>query len=187
MPASKSCGPRTISASKRRRRPTSPPTSLRPAATRRSRPTFAASGGWMPVVRLHSSVNSEPEAAAGEGVEGTPRVVTAANGVKFLAWDFNDIDVSGANDPLNRLDFWLDRRRGPSPTATSGPTPQTCGRWRFPSRTRRIRAGDLCPRPSSLSRCAGRIKGGVGQREGQRRRGGQGERSNSNRRISKQD
>jgi hypothetical protein len=40
-------------------------------------------------------------------VLGVPRVVTGTNGLKFLAWDFNDVDVSAANDPLNRLYFWV--------------------------------------------------------------------------------
>ena len=58
---------------------------------------------WSPVVRLHTSINNEPEAAPGRGVIGTRRIVTGANGVQFLAWDFNDVDVSAANDPLNRI------------------------------------------------------------------------------------
>ena len=62
---------------------------------------------WSPVVRLHSSVNNEPEPAPGRGVIGTRRVVAGANGVHFLGWDFNDVDVSAANDPLSRVYFWV--------------------------------------------------------------------------------
>jgi hypothetical protein len=62
---------------------------------------------WSPVVRLHSTTNNEPEAAPGRGIVGTRRAVTGANGVQFLAWDFNDVDVSAANDPLNRIYFWV--------------------------------------------------------------------------------
>jgi hypothetical protein len=62
---------------------------------------------WAPVVRLHSSTNNDPEAAPGRGTVGTRRVVTGANGIQFLAWDFNDVDVSAANDPLNRIYFWV--------------------------------------------------------------------------------
>ena len=62
---------------------------------------------WSPAVRLHWSLNNEAEAAPGQGVLGVPRVVNGANGVRFLAWDFNDVDVSAANDSLNRLYFWV--------------------------------------------------------------------------------
>ncbi len=61
---------------------------------------------WRPVVRLHRSLNNDPE-QPGSMVTGIPREVTAENGVRFLAWDFNDIDVSLAQDPLNQLFFWV--------------------------------------------------------------------------------
>ncbi|MGE5603640.1 MAG: YncE family protein, partial [Nitrososphaerales archaeon] len=74
-------------------------------------PDIILGGGGAPTVRLHASLNNEPEAAPAVpgdgGLPGVPRVVTAANGVRFLAWDFNDVDVSQANDPLNRLYFWV--------------------------------------------------------------------------------
>lgn len=70
-------------------------------------PAIVMTTGWSPTVRLHWSLNNEPEGAPGVGLVGTARVVTAANGVKFLAWDFNDVDVSLANEPLNRLYFWV--------------------------------------------------------------------------------
>ena len=57
-------------------------------------------------VRLHRSLNSDPE-QADSTVLGEPRVLTTGTGVKFLAWDFNDVDVSATQDPLNRLYFWV--------------------------------------------------------------------------------
>ena len=59
---------------------------------------------WSPVVKLHHSLNVDPE-KPGTTVVGQPRTVTV-NGISFQAWDFNDVDVSAARDPLNRLYFW---------------------------------------------------------------------------------
>lgn len=70
-------------------------------------PDMPRATGWLPTVRLHTSLNNEPEVAPGSGVLGVSRVITGTNGIQFLAWDFNDIDVSLANDPLNRLNFWV--------------------------------------------------------------------------------
>lgn len=75
---------------------------------------FAAGGkqalsptlSWRPVVRLHRSLNNAPE-LPGSTVTGTAREVSAENGVRFLAWDFNDVDVSLARDPLNQHFFWV--------------------------------------------------------------------------------
>lgn len=61
---------------------------------------------WRPTVRLHRSLNNDPE-QPGSTVTGAPREVTAENGVRFLAWDFNDIDVSLARDPLNQIFLWV--------------------------------------------------------------------------------
>ncbi len=61
---------------------------------------------WRPIVRLHRSSNNDPE-APGSTVVGTPRTITVEGGLRFLAWDFNDIDVSLARDPLNQLFFWV--------------------------------------------------------------------------------
>ena len=68
---------------------------------------IAPDAGWSPAVRLHWSAGNEAEAAPGQGMLGAPRPVSGANGVTFLAWDFNDVDVSAANDSLNRLFFWV--------------------------------------------------------------------------------
>lgn len=61
---------------------------------------------WRPTVRLHWSVNSEPE-QVGSTVIGQSRAVATGTGVQFLAWDFNDVDVSLAQDALNRIYFWV--------------------------------------------------------------------------------
>ena len=68
---------------------------------------IAPDAGWSPAVRLHWSTGNEAEAAPGQGMLGAPRSVSGANGVTFLAWDFNDVDVSAANDSLNRVFFWV--------------------------------------------------------------------------------
>ena len=62
---------------------------------------------WSPTVRLHRSLNTDTEGEPVRGIIGTRRTVTAANGVKFLAWDFNDVDISDAREPLNKLYFWV--------------------------------------------------------------------------------
>jgi YVTN family beta-propeller protein len=67
--------------------------------------------GWLPTVTLHRSLNAETENLAGTGLSsagvGMPRTVTTEEGLKFLAWDFNDVDVSAAQDPLNKIYFWV--------------------------------------------------------------------------------
>jgi YVTN family beta-propeller protein len=68
---------------------------------------IAPNSSWDPTVRLHWSLNNEPESAPGAGIIGVPREVQGANGVRFLAWDFNDVDISPANDSLNRMTFWV--------------------------------------------------------------------------------
>ncbi len=68
---------------------------------------FAPDVAWSPTVRLHWALNHEPEPPTGSGLIGTPRIVNATNGTRFLAWDFNDVDVSPAQDALNKLFFWI--------------------------------------------------------------------------------
>jgi hypothetical protein len=58
------------------------------------------------VVRLHWSLNSETEPDFSRTIVGTPRVTTA-DGLTYLVWDFNDVDVSLARDPANRYYFWI--------------------------------------------------------------------------------
>jgi hypothetical protein len=61
---------------------------------------------WSPVVRLHWSLNADTEREGESGLSGTPRTVTE-DGISFLAWDFNDVDIRAAQDPLNRIYFWV--------------------------------------------------------------------------------
>ncbi len=68
--------------------------------------SFAPDVAWKPTVRLHWSINNEPE-RVGSAILGRPRVLTTGTGLQFLAWDFNDVDVSAARDPLNRLYLWV--------------------------------------------------------------------------------
>jgi hypothetical protein len=62
---------------------------------------------WTPTARLHWSLNADTEKMPGMGIVGVPRTITASNGVKFQAWDFNDVDVSAARESLNKLYFWV--------------------------------------------------------------------------------
>lgn len=54
-------------------------------------------------VRLYEAVNNGPlqEIASGN------RVMETRNGITFPTWQFNDVDVSAARDPNNRLFFWV--------------------------------------------------------------------------------
>jgi YVTN family beta-propeller protein len=61
---------------------------------------------WQPVVRLYTSLNTDVGPLEGEGTPGTPRSVTE-DGITHLVWDFNDVDVSAAQDPQNKLYFWV--------------------------------------------------------------------------------
>ncbi len=54
-------------------------------------------------VRLWRALNNNPAANV---ASGTRRLVTR-NGVTFPVWDFNDIDVSAARDPLNKYYFYV--------------------------------------------------------------------------------
>jgi hypothetical protein len=62
---------------------------------------------WTPTAKLHWSLNADTEKTPGTGIAGVPRTLTASNGVRFQAWDFNDVDVSAARETLNRLYFWV--------------------------------------------------------------------------------
>jgi hypothetical protein len=64
---------------------------------------------WSPTLRLHQSMNADTETAEAYGSApiGVSRVITSENGVHFLAWDFDNVDVSAAQDSLNKLYFWL--------------------------------------------------------------------------------
>jgi hypothetical protein len=56
-----------------------------------------------PTVRLYRASNNEPSRPI---AVGTRRVVTSGT-LSYPVWEFNDIDVSGANDPGTTLYFWV--------------------------------------------------------------------------------
>jgi hypothetical protein len=64
---------------------------------------------WSPTLRLHQSLNADTETAEAyrSAPIGISRVITSENGVRFLGWDFNNVDVSAAQDSLNKIYFWL--------------------------------------------------------------------------------
>lgn len=62
--------------------------------------------GWTPTVRLYVALNTDVGPLVGQGLVGTPRAVTEG-GLTFLVWDFNDVDVSVARNPANKLYFWV--------------------------------------------------------------------------------
>ena len=57
---------------------------------------------WNPTVRLWAALNADP---ARRVAVGQKRMVTA-DGRTFPVWDFNDVDVSAARDPANKLTFF---------------------------------------------------------------------------------
>lgn len=59
-----------------------------------------------PVVRLHWSVDNGIDQSFAETPIGIPRVIMAPD-VSWQMFDFNDIDVSPANDPQTHMYFWL--------------------------------------------------------------------------------
>jgi hypothetical protein len=64
---------------------------------------------WSPTLRLHRSNNADTETAESYGSApiGVSRAITSENGVRFLAWDFDNVEVSAAQDSLNKIYFWL--------------------------------------------------------------------------------
>jgi hypothetical protein len=58
---------------------------------------------WEPVVRLWAARNAEP---ARPIAIGEKRFVET-EGRRFPVWDFNDVDVSAAQDPQNKLTFFV--------------------------------------------------------------------------------
>ncbi len=64
-----------------------------------------ADAAWQPLVRLHSALNNNVNERAEQSMVGNPR---AAAPDAYRVWDFNDIDVSAARDPQNKLYFWLE-------------------------------------------------------------------------------
>jgi hypothetical protein len=60
-----------------------------------------------PVARLHAAVDNGVDDGREMAPVGTTRTYSA-NGLSWLAYDFNDIDVSVANDPAHRITFWTE-------------------------------------------------------------------------------
>ena len=57
---------------------------------------------WDPIVHLWAAQNGSPAHVVATG----QKRLLSQGGSTFPAWDFNDVDVSAARDPLNRLYFW---------------------------------------------------------------------------------
>ncbi|MBX6771614.1 MAG: hypothetical protein IRY83_07800 [Chloroflexi bacterium] len=55
------------------------------------------------IVRLYRAVNNGPLELVGSG----DKVVQTRGGITFPTWQFNDVDVSPARDPRNRIYFWV--------------------------------------------------------------------------------
>lgn len=66
-----------------------------------------------PAARLHWALNNGVNPAAERAPRGAPRTVSAG-GLTWLVYDFNDIDISPANDPANRLYFWVEVEGAPT-------------------------------------------------------------------------
>ena len=62
----------------------------------------AICSSWTPTVKLWRSLNNGVEQQVGTGVLGT---ATAPSGQTYNVWQFNDVDVSAANDPVNKYYF----------------------------------------------------------------------------------
>ena len=67
---------------------------------------FAPGTANLPQVRLHWSLNQGVDETGGAGLAGSLREVVA-NGIRYAVWDFNDLNVSAARNPDNRINFWL--------------------------------------------------------------------------------
>ncbi len=59
---------------------------------------------WEPRVFLYRALNNDVGVKVGEG---TKRVVKS-QGLKYPVWDFNDVVVSPARDPKNKIHFWAE-------------------------------------------------------------------------------
>jgi hypothetical protein len=57
---------------------------------------------WDPIVHLWAAQNGSPAHVVATG----QKRLLSQGGSTFPAWDLNDVDVSAARDPLNRLYFW---------------------------------------------------------------------------------
>jgi YVTN family beta-propeller protein len=63
--------------------------------------------GAGPSARLNWSLAADTQ-ALGASAPGAPRVIsTGPGGLRYLVWDFNDVDVSAAQDSLRPQYFWV--------------------------------------------------------------------------------
>lgn len=60
---------------------------------------------WSPTVRLWRSLNNEPGEMVGVGRKSSGHYFAGNRAIP--TWEFNDVDVSAARDPGNRLFFWV--------------------------------------------------------------------------------
>ena len=60
---------------------------------------------WSPTVRLWRSLNNQPAEMIAVGRKSTGHYF--AGGRSIPTWEFNDVNVSAARDPRNRLFFWV--------------------------------------------------------------------------------
>ena len=58
---------------------------------------------WEPTVRLWAALNAEPA----RPIAVAEKRMLDTGGRVFPVWDFNDIDVSAARDPFNKLSFYV--------------------------------------------------------------------------------
>ncbi len=58
---------------------------------------------WEPTVQLWGALDNQPVQLLGAGQK---RMLTGG-GRRFPAWDFNDVDVSAARDPANKMTFFV--------------------------------------------------------------------------------
>lgn len=58
---------------------------------------------WEPTVRLWGALNAEPARPIAVG----EKRMLVTGGRSFPVWDFNDVDVSAARDPSNKLSFYV--------------------------------------------------------------------------------
>ena len=75
---------------------------------------------YSPQVSLVAAINDRPGEVVAEGVK---RLVTV-DGRTFPVWEFNDVDVSAAEDPANRIYLWLRVADGLEPDERSRAEPR---------------------------------------------------------------
>jgi hypothetical protein len=72
-----------------------------------TRETIPARLSFLPVVRLHWSLNDGPDLAGNDAPVGKWRLIQTPWSTYYL-WDFPDIDVRAAREPGNYLNYWVE-------------------------------------------------------------------------------